>query len=123
MNRGRTSTGPSTPVKDCNSETNGSLKDLEECDQSSDCMETLSVSQDSKSGIDTPQTPSSPARSDASGKKTLKLVKHLKEKLEKKRDRSKKVKKMENEATPSPSNGLAVDTLDVCRFVTITNTF
>lgn len=84
----------------------------------SECLDSASVNQDSKSGMDTPGAPSSPALTESSGK-SAKLSRERSS--DKKRDRQKKDKRIENK-TPSSSdveatacNGSDVDTLDVCR--------
>jgi len=105
-------------VKDLHSETNGSTKDVDESERSMDCTESASISQDSRSGFDTPFASSSPAMTDSVVKATK--PPRPRDRSDKKRDRSKKDKKTGNKSVPgsgeSPmSNGTNVDTLEICR--------
>jgi hypothetical protein len=104
-------------VKDVNSETNGSTKELDESERMSEYLDSASMNQDSKSGMDTPGAPSSPALTESSGKS----AKQSRDRSDKKRDRQKKDKRVESKASSSNDveastcNGSNVDTLDVCR--------
>ena len=106
-------------MKDLNSETNGSTRDMDESERSMDCMESSSINHDSKSGFDTPVVSSSPATADSVSKKPPRQ----RDRSDKKRDRSKKDRKTDNKSgsVESPScNGTNVDTLEVFRLIFLT---